>query len=655
MPRREKRAIRRALRAIAAWLRPALESLRPPSRKPIWTWGEENYMVPGGALAGPWRLENSPQVREVLEWFPNDRVRVIVVLCAAQASKTETMILCVCWTICEDPAGAMWVTANKEQADLDMIERIWPAFHACAPLAKLLPTGSRSKRKNREVHFTAGVFEAGGANSKVFLQSRSRRWLFLDEVRNWRKWSLPMVLKRVSMWWNSRVFIATTPGIEKDPPHREFLKGSQHHLHVQCPQCGRAVADIQHFKFKKGDQLTPWYQAEHDGGFEWDTNETTKPGGMWDFDELAKTIVYRWPCCGGVSRDTPDERQRIAESGKMVAHNPKAPEHRKSATWSAMINPKGRSWADCVEEFITASHALRMGDIEPYKAFITETCGLPWSDKHRSPPDENALEGCKDSYNSCEPWEEEARRFFIFDVQKTSPRFRWGIIAYSATGASRRICFGECASEEELIIIRDAFGCTAANTMCDTGHDAKIVYRMLLASGEMPLTGTVWKGTKGEKADHYVVGKIQQPWRFSEWIDPYHGTSEAGTSRPIRVLLFAKEKLLARLKDAQNATAREWRMPRRFSAPPGLPGRILSIDEYIAQVTAYEEVEETDARGVVTRRWHCRRPGNDHATSLEMMGIVGAMACGLFSAPIAPPRKPPSEDTSDPFAREGDD
>lgn len=233
-----------------------------------------------------------------------------------------------------------------------------PSLRLCPPVAKQIP-GDRTLAKSMEILFPTMMLEVVGANSKAKLQSRSRRFLLLDEVRNWPAWALPMVLKRVRTWWNSRVVILTTPESDRDTVHMQFLEGSQNHYHVPCQSCG-----------VKGPLRFENLKAVHPA-----TGEVCKwgdvPGALdgdkkWDFEVLAPAIRYVCPACGHAHADTPQVRRRLATEGDWVAHNPKAPPHLVSYTWSALLPPWVK-WRRVVEEFIMAENALEFGNHEPLR------------------------------------------------------------------------------------------------------------------------------------------------------------------------------------------------------------------------------------------------------------------------------------------------
>ncbi|MDR1282398.1 MAG: phage terminase large subunit family protein [Opitutaceae bacterium] len=589
----------------------AVEALRPPDIRPPWQWIEENYrvMVTSRGAGQLWQSENSPWVKQITEDFADNRVRIITCLCSAQSAKTETMLGLSAWIISEDPSPTMWVAASDEEGQKIAIERITPAFRACEPVARKMPS-DRTLNKTTEIHFPDMTFEVVGANSKVKLQSRSRRYLLLDEVRNWKPWALPMVLKRVRTWWNSRTVILSTPDKKDDIVDREFRKGSQFHYHVKCPHCeGRAPLEFENLV--------------------WDTNETTCPDHQWDFVELAKTVRYRMPCCKREVHDTPPVRQALAESGVWVAHNPKAPPHLRSYTWNALL-PTWVSWASIVEEFLHAKAHLDHGNFEPFKAFWNETLGRSWEDRLRYVQAEDTLANSKGDYDPGAVWPAEqagGRRIMTVDVQgKGGRHYYWVVRAWAPGGVSRLLAFGRAWSMAEIHTAASIWHVSRENIAIDTGHFTAEVYTNIMESGVLPNGNYAWKALKGDRAPHYVIDGIRHyfTWTF---VDPYLGKGPAGV-RPIQQLLFSKSAMLERMELAMAGIGPSWEI---LADAPDLP-------EYCLQITAYRRREEPDADGAITYKWEQIRP-DDHYGSCERMQFVCAMATGLLD--MVPPAPPP--------------
>ena len=584
---------------------------KPADMRPPWQWAEDNYTVPVSAIPGPWRSENSPWVRKPMEDFANNAIRQITILCAAQSAKTETMLVILCWIIAEDPSPTMWVTSSDEEALKFCNERLMPALRLCEPVRTQIPH-ERTLAKSQEILFPTMALECVGANAKAKLQSRSRRFLLLDEVRNWPDWALPMVMMRVRTWWNSRVVVLTTPEKVHDTVHLQFLDGSQCHYHVPCLGCGRkAPLEFENLK------------AEHP-----ETHKCVKwgeiPGALdadrkWDFNKLAPYIRYVCPACGHMHEDRPQIRRRIALEGEWVSHNPKAPAHLVSYTWSALLPPWVK-WHRLVEQFLLANAALEFGNWEPLKSFITESLGKPWEDRLRFAKTEGYIDDRVTDFSA--PFVE-ARRFMCIDVQGRGGRhFYWSIHSFAQGGAHRVIAFGRAWSVDELRSAASEHRVDSPNVAIDSGHWAAEVYKYIMESGVLPNGDYAWKAMKGDKAPYYVVEGLRRPFTWS-WVDPYLGKRSQDRVRPIRQVLFSKTALL----DLAEADM------RGLGPTLELPAGAEMLHEYKMHLTAYERMDRTASSGEVKTEWIQKRE-DDHWGSTFRMAKVCAYAAGLLDVRV---------------------
>ena len=372
-------------------------------------------------MPGRWRSDSSPWVRAVMEDFANNAIRDIVVQCAAQSSKTQTVMNCACWAISEDPGPAMWVTATKDELKDFVRDRLTPTFQGCRPVQSRMGEPTLTG-----FSFDGMSLYTAWAGSKARLQSKPIRWLFCDEVRNYPPGRLEMVLKRTRAFWNSRRFLISTPGTKGDAMDTAFRAGDQRHWHFDCPSCGHSQA----LKF---DRL------------KWDTNELTKPEGKWRFDALADTIRYECVNCAHPIKDTPVERRWIENHGRFVAQNPNAPRSQVSYTWNALL-PHWVEWRSIVQEFLAAMDAMRIdADIEPMFTFVTETLGEPWETERWGVANDERILERKGDYDFNDPWPLEEIRFLAADrQQKGGEHYFWVCRAFGKGGVSRLIAYGRC-------------------------------------------------------------------------------------------------------------------------------------------------------------------------------------------------------------------
>jgi len=72
-----------------------------------------------------------------MECADDSRITFLAVKCAAQSSKTQTVLNLLCHTIAEDPGPTMYVMANNDDAEDFVRDRVSPMFAACKPVGVL--------------------------------------------------------------------------------------------------------------------------------------------------------------------------------------------------------------------------------------------------------------------------------------------------------------------------------------------------------------------------------------------------------------------------------------------------------------------------------------------------------------------------------------
>lgn len=520
-------------------------------------------------------------MREFLESFADNRIRTLSIMCSAQSAKTESMIAALCWLIAEDPGPCMWVTSNEDEALKFAKERLMPSLKACPLVERRLPT-NRQLAKSKEVYFPHMTLEVVGSNAPSKLQSKPRRWLLLDEVRNWPPGALPMVLKRTRTFWNARQVIISTPDQEHDAVHQEFLRGDQRVWMVKCEKCG-----------ERHELLWEYMK--------WDTNEKTKPD-LYDFDELAKTIRMACPHCDHEIKDNPIERRKLTK-GEWVAKNPNAPMSRRSYTWNAIL-PTWVNWRDLVEEFISAKKALSWGDPQPLKAFITESLGQPWEDRLKYGNTMSWSEERQGDFKLLDPWAESERKFLAADVQKDC--LYYVVRSFGKAGASRLFDYGKVPDFAGLREKIRELGIDDDDVIIDSGYMATSVYN------EVTKSGWAWKPMKGDDYQYFVVDGVRQPWKDT-LVDPAMGTKSAGHVRPVRLFVYSNPSIKDLLAEYKRGLGPSWQIPENVTR------------DYVNQMSAEHREEIVDAYGKVTYKWVNKPKKDNHYWDCECMIIVAAL------------------------------
>lgn len=539
-------------------------------------------------MPGRWRLANSPWVKDLMECFQDDSINDISIMCSAQSSKTQTIMVLLLWVIACSPGPAMWVMADREEAKTFMRTRLQEAFDECEPVKLKLPT-DRHGRKILEINFSNMPFMAIGSNSKSKLQSKPVKYLFLDEVRNYPPGAFEMVGKRTRTFWNYRKIIISTPAMREDHVHRAFLAGDQRYYYVPCPACRK-------------EQHLVWAQMK------WDETDFTRPNGQWNYDALAETVRYECVHCAHKIPDQAPIRREMGASGRWVRHNLNAPSNRVSFTWNAML-PHWVKWRDLVEEFLKAKDAIKVGAVEPLKSFITESLGEPWEERYEEEREEIVVS----DYKKDDVWPEESQRFITVDVQKDH---FWAVCrAWARSGESKLVWEGKMLTFEEIHDLQLRLQIKGWRVLIDSGYNATQIYEQCVKYKWIAL-----KGEDREYFSHHKKGKsFRRIYSTQQRGDPGIGKSTQGMkSCPLFLWSNSAAKdILDRLKRNQGAL---WGIYKDVSA------------EYLSQMDSetkkLKHHRETGKERYVWVRIG-RRP--NHLWDCECMQIVAANMTGLLN------------------------
>lgn len=598
-----------------------------------------------------------------MEAFADESVNEIAAMCSAQSAKTLTILCLLAWAIAEDPGPILWVTSSLTEARKFSKMRLLPLLDHCGPVSARFPK-QRDRKTTLEIYFPGAPLIITGSESEKSLQQTPYRYIILDEERSYPAGATEMVSKRTrSYTYNYKRVRISTPDKEGDSVHRGFLAGDQRHYEVKCTSqsCG-------HF------QELQWKEKDEKGGLKWDTlpydvielhtgdkiegkiiddasdvavvkfklvdgieqaidsddirsiARATKPDGKYDLDRIKETVRYECEACGHRIQNTDLDRKPLAQegNGRWVVKNPKAPSNTRSFCWNALL-PYWTNWADQVVEFLSSMEALRnWNDPAPLKDHINETRGQPWTDRLRYASDEKFIHLRSLKYDVREKWEEEKRRFATLDVQARGGRHFWMLVRAWGLGArSRLLYWAKLWSIEEVRAALQEWKVQPVNVSIDAGTFTSEVYKYVVESNYQ------WKAMKGDDRPFFRVASgqpgISRNMMFQiSMADPAIGTALQGQVRPIQQYIWSKPGALDRLGLFQHGLAGDWRIYKNVT------------EEYAVQATAYERRQRIDNRGVPRTEWICKREGNDHATSCELMQIICADATDLLSAPDLP-------------------
>jgi len=601
-------------------------NLAPPSNLPMWQWWEANIELDNTSAAPGKKF--STKFAPMLRWYSdakqNPRTRRITLMVSAQSMKTQTALNSLLHDIAEDPGPAMWVSASKESCEETAQKRIFPAIENCALTASLLPK-DRNRRSKRLIQLDSMNLMLRGANSRIGLQSDPVRRIYCDERREWKRGSIDMLRKRTRTFHNAIEISMGTAGVKDDELHTDYLEGNQIIPHFHCPKCNHS----QPLRF--GRKASVLFPSDRDhGGLVVDENETTRPFGTWDYDAVRKAVRIECEKCE--ERFSNVEKRKLIKTLHPVAYNPKAREGYVSFHWNALL----MLWESCdigeiYVEFLKATAAYRLGNIEPLKAFVTETLGEPWEERGDRPKDHELLRQCGGKihmpYSRGTLWLEpvEIASILTADVQAAQGGFiKWVARQWKENADSRLLDYGMCRSYDDLRDIQHQFGINDGCVFIDSGWGpgTSDTYKACVEYS--------WQPMKGDAGDYFTVYVDKSPrriaWKMTD-VDPSLG--KQGQGRATLPLILWKhntyrDRLLLHICKGRGPL---WLLPDDIG------------EDWLKEMTSNERRTEKKSNGSMSSEWIKRAGVPDDWLDCELEQLVAADAGGVTVVGEAGERK----------------
>lgn len=447
------------------------EAWTPADRREPWRWCEDHIKnIPYSPLPGPFRSENSPWIREVMEAIVDPKIRLVSIIAAVQSSKTTSPELTLCYIIANLPGPCLWLDQTDEDAKDESESRLQKLFESCEPVKKLFPK-NKNKQRNCTIHFSNGMtLWLLGAYNKTNLQRRSIRWLFGDETWRWPVGHMAEAEARTTAFgWLGKCVFMSQGGEENDDTHRKFETTDMREWHYKCPKCGKYIP----------------YKWEN---IEWD-DDCKDENGEYDFSKINHSTALKCPECGEYFEDTDRMRRILNKDGKFIALNPNASKENVGFHWNALAS---MSWGKLAELYLRAKIAARKGDSSLLQQFYQKRLALAW----REFAEDYRLEIASGSYNSGDVWDEEAGfnklgeiiappfaeneviaplRIMSVDVQMNC--FYLVVRAWSINGSSRLLWHEKVLTWEDIEEIQKRFRILDNLVFVDAGYNSFEVYK----------------------------------------------------------------------------------------------------------------------------------------------------------------------------------
>lgn len=448
-----------------------MDAWTPADRREPWRWCEDHIKsIPYSPLPGPFRSENSPWIREVMEAIVDPKIRLVSIIAAVQSSKTTSPELTLCYIIANLPGPCLWLDQTDEDAKDESESRLQKLFESCEPVKKLFPK-NKNKQRNCTIHFSNGMtLWLLGAYNKTNLQRRSIRWLFGDETWRWTVGHMAEAEARTTAFgWLGKCVFMSQGGEENDDTHRKFETTDMREWHFKCPKCQKYIP----------------YKWEN---VEWD-DDCKDENGEYDFSKINHSTALKCPECGEYFEDSDRMRRILNKDGKFIALNPNASKENVGFHWNALAS---MSWGKLAELYLRAKIAARKGDSSLLQQFYQKRLALAW----REFAEDYRLEIASGSYNSGDVWNEEAGfdklgeiiappfaeneviaplRIMSVDVQMNC--FYLVVRAWSINGSSRLLWHEKVLTWEDIEEIQKHFRILDNLVFVDAGYNSFEVYK----------------------------------------------------------------------------------------------------------------------------------------------------------------------------------
>lgn len=490
----------------------------------IYEWAEDSGNIDlcsAYAIPGPFHLGPSRHLIEPFKAIKSRSIRTVTVKKAVQTAGTLLADIAVPWYIQNRPGPIMWNMQTDEVAEDHARDRAIPTIKTCRSLQPLLPRDSRKLGVKGGEFPHMSLYIQGSTPAQ--LQSKSILFLINDELWRWLPGRYNWAIARVTAFQRvgiSKILNISQAGKKGDDLDIVYRKGTMEEWHVPCESCNGYFFPIMR-GYREGEAAD---RLGKEWGLMWDTNETTKPGGQWNFGALAKTLRYECPHCAHAHKDTAALKAFWNLNGKYAQQNPTPSPDNRSFRWTSLPFD---SWAFLAELFCEAMEAYQRGIIGDLVNFKQQRLAEDDDPETLHQGESERVE----KYDLTSEWPDEVARAMVIDQQEE--HYWTEGMQFDANGNGRRLFFKKVTTEDELETIRDAHKIPLNCTFLDVGNVKKDNRDVLRAYETVCRFG--WCGLKGEdRADLYphvgtkpgvILKRIYSKPHFG---DPRRGKTFAG-------------------------------------------------------------------------------------------------------------------------------
>ncbi|MBP6920117.1 MAG: phage terminase large subunit family protein, partial [Candidatus Omnitrophica bacterium] len=326
-----------------------------PVKMTVSEWSDQfrRLDVKTSAEPGQWATARTPYLKGIMDAFTDPYVDEITVMAASQVGKTEAMYNMLGFIIDQDPGPTLMVSPRADDAKSVSYNRVRPMIECSPVLSKYIPINTDDITK-LEYHFDRMILYFAGSNSPADLASRPIRYLFLDEVDKYPKFSgreadpIKLASERQKTFWNKKTVKVSTPTTREGYIFREYDKSDQRRFHVPCPHCGKK-------------------QVLLFGQIKWPKEESSP--------ERIKNNQLAWYECAHCKKRIDDiYKQKMMLAGEWISE--KGEHNRNRGFWVSSLYSPWLTWSDIASEFLKSKDY-----VELLMNFVNSWLAEVWEEK----------------------------------------------------------------------------------------------------------------------------------------------------------------------------------------------------------------------------------------------------------------------------------
>ncbi len=567
---------------VTEYQKEALKFLKPPEDITVSEWADKYRILDAktSAMPGPWRTEQTPYLKGIMDEFNNYETEEIVYIKPTQVGGTECLQNMAGYIIQQDPAPTMIVYPTDKLAESISENRLQPMIKAAPTLKKRFLENESSKL---ELQFDGMYLTLAGSNSPSSLASKAIRFLFLDEVDKYpgasKKEADPISLarERTKTFHNRKIFITSTPTLKTGHIWKAKEDADiEKHFFVPCPHCGEYIE------------------------FKWKQVHFPKEEGM-SLADRAEFASYVCQECGCVitDQDKPDmlrlgEWRTVKQNTKFV---------RKVAFWMNTLYSPFVRFSEVVKEFLKSKD-----DPEQLQNFVNSWLAEPWEDTKLKTNADLVMERQTEYEELVVPdW----AKMLTGGVDVQENCLYWTIRAWGSYLTSQNIAHGQAFSFQEVERVMnleyqmpDGTPMVVALALIDSGYNADLVYDFCVSNSDWALPS---KGSSNPMLSHYKMSTVNKT-----------DSRAFGMNLVLVDTGKYKDMIAGRMKKKNGSGS--WMVYAGCD------------QEYAEQVTAEHKVNVKMGNGKVKQEWQLKTSHADnHYLDCEVYALAAADALGVRS------------------------